>query len=339
MLERAEHVARYQALHDGAVTFHRETKPGRPAGRGSETARALGISKPTLWRNNKVGSLSEEAKEVARAIGVDDNQDVLLRAAREGEPVDQVRILREDPTLASSQPPASPRRLKTWEERGLAWWDKGSEDERQGFLSKIGVGGPGDPMRAVAQREAEVASIDVAARGGAPGSLDRTDAREHPPTAVSYRFPDLQDFRKLAAGAPATGVERKRIAQIDSETPPVRLEQPNRRSTGGVPQHVGLDAKGNRTESTPVLVTLSERVTSELEPSTQSTNSDGVGVQTRSAKSQRTEHKYTHLQAVLLMVAEGLGSRAVIDPRYAWPAEVLVKEGRLVVDGDEYRFP
>jgi hypothetical protein len=67
-------------------------------GRGKEggvraAARELGISKDDAHRANKVAGLTEEAKEVARETGLDENRRVLLEAAKAE---DSVAFLREE---------------------------------------------------------------------------------------------------------------------------------------------------------------------------------------------------------------------------------------------------
>lgn len=116
-LERDEQVAEWIKLTDG-VSSDAETKPISDApqpethepllsqvataktGRGGHNeggvnaaARELGIDRDDAHRAVKVASLSDEAKQAARDVGLDDNRSALLAAARETEPAKQVEVL------------------------------------------------------------------------------------------------------------------------------------------------------------------------------------------------------------------------------------------------------
>ncbi len=61
----------------------------------AKAARELGISEPAARRAVKVASLSDEAKEAARAAGLDDNRSALLEAAKHIAPEEQVKAIKE----------------------------------------------------------------------------------------------------------------------------------------------------------------------------------------------------------------------------------------------------
>lgn len=112
VLERSEQVARWIELTrskqaedivsaidaDGTLLRQPDAKLGRPEGGVRKAARELDLSEPEARRSIKVASLSPEAKDVAREVGLDDNQSALLAAARESEPRKQVAFLRSKPT-------------------------------------------------------------------------------------------------------------------------------------------------------------------------------------------------------------------------------------------------
>lgn len=108
-LERSEHVSEWVRLAEKkaaetvavAICDDNDTrKDGRKKGhqhkeRGiNAAARELNIDRDDAHRAVKVASLSEEAKEVAREVGLDDNRSALLDAARRSSE-DQAERLRE----------------------------------------------------------------------------------------------------------------------------------------------------------------------------------------------------------------------------------------------------
>jgi ParB family chromosome partitioning protein len=95
VLERSEQVAEWGRLiaekrkRDESVSGQVVQKlskrgregEGRPEGGISATARDLNISRKEVERSRKIDSISPEAKEAARAEGIDDNQSALLKVA------------------------------------------------------------------------------------------------------------------------------------------------------------------------------------------------------------------------------------------------------------------
>lgn len=86
-LERDQQVAEWIRLTEEAEKVAQDAplkEPGK--GRGSKggvraAARELGIDRDDARRAVKVSSLTDEAKETAREVGLDDNRSALLRAA------------------------------------------------------------------------------------------------------------------------------------------------------------------------------------------------------------------------------------------------------------------
>lgn len=110
-LERDEQVALWVKLNAERVLAQSEPKPqgGRPEGGVRAAARELGIEKEDARRAVKVANLSEEAKEAARAAGLDDNRSALLEAAKHSAPDEQVKAIngrkaRKEAPAAAAEP-------------------------------------------------------------------------------------------------------------------------------------------------------------------------------------------------------------------------------------------
>ena len=96
-LERDEQVAKWIELSANKLSQPETVSKG---GRGNEggvnaAARDLNISKPDAHRAVKVASLSDEAKEAAREVGLDNNRSVLLTASKEEDPAKQVEVIKQ----------------------------------------------------------------------------------------------------------------------------------------------------------------------------------------------------------------------------------------------------
>jgi ParB/RepB/Spo0J family partition protein len=90
-LQRDEQVAEWIRLTD-EISSQVETKSvGRPKAGINAAARDLGVERNDAHRAVKVASLSDEAKQAAVEHGLDDNRSVLLEAAKEKDPKDQVK--------------------------------------------------------------------------------------------------------------------------------------------------------------------------------------------------------------------------------------------------------
>jgi ParB-like chromosome segregation protein Spo0J len=101
VLERATHIAEWLRITEevqSAQVAPIESK--RADGRGhrqpsgiNAAVRELGIDRTEAQRAVRIDGLSDEAKETARNLGLDDNQQALLAAAREPEPLKQRELL------------------------------------------------------------------------------------------------------------------------------------------------------------------------------------------------------------------------------------------------------
>lgn len=92
-LERDEHVARWVELIEAKVAQNAPPSGGsQPAEKGIRKAvRELGVERTAVQRAVKVASLSDEAKQVARDTGLDDNRSVLLAATKQPDDVTYLR--------------------------------------------------------------------------------------------------------------------------------------------------------------------------------------------------------------------------------------------------------
>lgn len=96
-LERDEQISKWVELNAKRVSLQGATKPngGRPQSGTRAAARDLGIESTDAHRAVKVASLSEEAKEAARNIGLDNNRSALLNAAKQPNAAAQVQALQQ----------------------------------------------------------------------------------------------------------------------------------------------------------------------------------------------------------------------------------------------------
>jgi len=91
-LERDKLVAEWVEL-TGEVSSQVATKGGRPESGARKAARDLGLDKDEVHRALKVASLSPEAQDAAREVGLDDNRSALLEARKQTTPDAQVEVL------------------------------------------------------------------------------------------------------------------------------------------------------------------------------------------------------------------------------------------------------
>jgi len=94
-LERSEHIAEWVRLSE-AVSLQVATKPqgGRPESGVRRAGRELGIESTAAYRAVVIDGLTDDAKAEARALGLDDNQ-AALRKAASAEPAQQASVVRE----------------------------------------------------------------------------------------------------------------------------------------------------------------------------------------------------------------------------------------------------
>jgi hypothetical protein len=103
VLERDTQLARWitlsaerklQSVQNAPIVTRRQDGRGHRQESGiSAAARELGVDETDAKRANKVASLSDEAKQEARDLGLDDNRSALLDAAKAMTPGDQVAAL------------------------------------------------------------------------------------------------------------------------------------------------------------------------------------------------------------------------------------------------------
>lgn len=140
-LERDEQVALWVKLNtERIVTDGDNSKPG-PKGAEREAAKELGLGRMSVNRAVKVASLSEEAKQTAREIGLDDNRSALLDAARHETVAEQVASLHERATAKTAKLADIPLNDFEAKEKQVAAlmsaWNKASPEARDEFLSRI----------------------------------------------------------------------------------------------------------------------------------------------------------------------------------------------------------
>lgn len=151
-LERDEQVAEWVKLADKKVRQADAVSPPK-GGRGKQggtraAARELGLSEPDARRATKVASLSPEAKEVARELGLDDNRSVLLAAAKAP---DATEFLRNQPAVKQADKAISLTNAEQFAEWLLARTDL---DELPTLISWLEGTKPGDVIRALRRQSA-----------------------------------------------------------------------------------------------------------------------------------------------------------------------------------------
>lgn len=95
-LERDEQVARWVELTELKQIEADKLSASRPGQKGvpASVADELGVNRKAAQRAVRVASLTDEAKEAAREVGLDDNRTALLAAAK-AEPSQQAAVIRD----------------------------------------------------------------------------------------------------------------------------------------------------------------------------------------------------------------------------------------------------
>ena len=147
-LQRYEHVAEWIRLTEKTAAPDKLSQVATVSkgGRGNEigiraAARELGIDKDAAHRAVKVDGLTDEAKEVAKEAGLDNNRSALLEAAK-SEPEQQADKLREIARQKEFQKRFRDLSLDKWQIQLRALhkaWDAADSDARSRFLENIGV--------------------------------------------------------------------------------------------------------------------------------------------------------------------------------------------------------
>ena len=148
-LQRDEHVAEWIRLTEkraADIDAVARVEPRDSKGKFKESgiraaARELGVERNTAQRAVKVDSLTDEAKEVAKEAGLDNNRSALLEAAK-SEPEQQADKLREIARQKEFQKRFRDLSLDKWQIQLRALhkaWDAADSDARSRFLENIGV--------------------------------------------------------------------------------------------------------------------------------------------------------------------------------------------------------
>lgn len=143
-LERKEHttewitltVKRREEINASQLVTHK--KRGQQPDGINAASRELGINRMDAHRAMKVASLPEEAKQIARDTGLDNNQSAMLTAAKEPTPEAQTAKMQElaDLKADKSKPRDEDRKVK---QREQFWkmWSKLDDDVRQSIVAFI----------------------------------------------------------------------------------------------------------------------------------------------------------------------------------------------------------
>lgn len=145
VLERDEQVALWVKLNAEKRAQPVQVSGGRGKQGGfSAVERDLGVGRMDASRAVKVAGLSDEAKEAAREVGLDDNRAALLSAAKEATPEAQVVSIRDRASARAAPLPkvaADPLSDAEANEQQVARlmtaWNAASPDAREEFLCRI----------------------------------------------------------------------------------------------------------------------------------------------------------------------------------------------------------
>lgn len=138
-LQRSEQINRWRELAKVRTLSAPSGQQPRESG-NREAARELSISEKAVRNAKRVAGLADEAKAVAREVGLEDNRSALVEASKEPTPEAQVHYLRT--RAEKPQRPASdPLNDIEAEERQVAAlmvaWNKAGQKARETFLSRI----------------------------------------------------------------------------------------------------------------------------------------------------------------------------------------------------------
>lgn len=140
-LERSEQIEEWRRLCEQRKVRTVDAPSGgrQPKERGQRAAaRELGVSEGAIRKAAKVASLSDEAKQVARDEGLDDNQSALLDAARESDPSAQVVRLQTRAAQRHADDPLNDFEARERQVAALmAAWNRASPQARQEFLHRV----------------------------------------------------------------------------------------------------------------------------------------------------------------------------------------------------------
>lgn len=153
-LERDEQVARWIELSAARIDTDRvNSKPG-PKGKVRDAAKEIGVNREDARRAVKVAKLSDEAKAVAKEVGLDDNRTALLEAAAKPTVGEQVAALREreirrgmqekiiaaraQKSVSPAPPPLNDiETLEQWLSQIMRLWNRAPREWREAFMERV----------------------------------------------------------------------------------------------------------------------------------------------------------------------------------------------------------
>jgi hypothetical protein len=110
-LERSEHIAEWIKLADKPGQVDQVSKGGRGKKGGiSKASFGIGVQRKDAERSLQVAGLTDEAKDAAKAVGLDDNRTALLKAAKEDTPEKQTAKIHE---IANAKAVKAPRATRS----------------------------------------------------------------------------------------------------------------------------------------------------------------------------------------------------------------------------------
>lgn len=139
-IERDEMVAEWIRLTEVSPQSVAKPHGGRPEGGVEAAARELGINREDARRAVKVAALSDEAKDAAREVGLDDNRSALLEAASKGTVAEQVATIHRLHESKVKKPDDPLNDVETKDKQVqvlMAAWNKASKEAREEFLARI----------------------------------------------------------------------------------------------------------------------------------------------------------------------------------------------------------
>ena len=135
-LERQEQIARWVELTDAKLAQVGPVSGGRGNAGGLRAAtRELGVGRTAAQRAVRVASLTDDAKAAAREVGADDNNVILLEAAK-ASPDRQADVIRQEAARRAA-PKSDQEIIADQVEALLRLWNKSSPQARQMFIEQV----------------------------------------------------------------------------------------------------------------------------------------------------------------------------------------------------------
>lgn len=145
--ERSDQIAEWVKLTDEKVSRQVDAKPqgGRPEGGIRAASREIGITEQASRRAIKIAAISPEAKEIAEAGGLADNQSALLEIAKaspdqQAAKASELAARKVRKPIGPSDPPRNDFEVVNKEHRALVRaWENARSEARERFLAEIGA--------------------------------------------------------------------------------------------------------------------------------------------------------------------------------------------------------